>query len=63
MRAMPTTKPFDLRTARVISGELRGKQTRQVAEWIMKHQAELMANWELAVVGRPTFRIPGLDDE
>lgn len=54
---------FDIRTARVIVGKLPRRQTRYVVEWIVKHRTELMANWDLAVVGVATVRIAGLRDE
>lgn len=54
---------FDIRTAHLIAGRLPRRQARYVVEWMVKHRDELMANWDLAVVGRPTFRIAGLEDE
>lgn len=54
---------FDIRTGRTIAGGLTRRETRYVVEWIERHRDELMQNWDLAVTGRPTFKIEGLDDE
>lgn len=54
---------FDLRSGRVIDGRLPRRQTRYVLEWLVKNRIELMRDWDLAVVGRPTFKIAGLEDE
>lgn len=54
---------FDIRTGRMIVGKLPRRQTRYVVEWIVKNRIELMRDWDLAVAGRPTFRLAGLEDE
>ena len=54
---------MDIRTGRVIAGALSRRETRYVLQWIEQHRAELMQNWDLAVQGKPTFRIEGLSDD
>ena len=44
----------------VLAGELPLKQLRMVQVWIDLHKEELMADWELAVVGDEPFRIAPL---
>jgi hypothetical protein len=54
---------FDLRTGEVIAGRIPRAARRLVTDWMARHRAELMRNWELASAGEPTFRIRGLDNE
>lgn len=54
---------FDIRTGRVIAGGLARRETRYVLQWIDQHRDELMQNWDLAVQGKPTFKIEGLSDD
>ncbi|HEY3799639.1 MAG TPA: DUF4160 domain-containing protein [Caulobacteraceae bacterium] len=54
---------FDLRTAEVIAGHLPRSARRLVTDWMTRHQADLLRNWDLASRGQPTFRIEGLDNE
>lgn len=54
---------FDIRTGSVIVGRLSRRETRYVVEWIRQHRDDLMQNWDLAVLGKPTFRIEGLSDD
>lgn len=54
---------FDIRTGTVIAGRLSRRETRYVLQWIEMHRDELLQNWELAVQGRPTFKIEGLSDD
>ena len=44
----------------VIEGSLRTNKLKLVQAWIEIHQQELMADWELAVNGRPIFKIEPL---
>lgn len=45
----------------VLAGELPAKKHKLVVAWIEIHQEDLMADWQLAVNGQPTFTIKGLD--
>lgn len=44
----------------VLEGELKGNKMKLVQAWIVIHQDELMANWELASEGQAVFRIDPL---
>lgn len=54
---------FDIRTGEMVEGRLPRTQKNQVARWIAANQAALADNWERAYNDRPTFRIPGLDQQ
>ena len=49
-----------LRTAR-FSMELPPAKAKLVVAWVEIHREELLADWNLAVTGVPTFRIRGLE--
>jgi len=44
----------------VIEGSIRSSKLKLVQAWIEIHQAELMADWDLAVNGQPIFKIEPL---
>jgi hypothetical protein len=44
----------------VLSGEIPRKQLRLVQAWIELHRDELMADWELAVIGENPYKIAPL---
>lgn len=44
----------------VIEGSLRSNKLKLVQAWIEIHREELVADWELAVNGRPIFKIEPL---
>jgi hypothetical protein len=44
----------------VLQGSLRTNKLRLAQAWVEIHQDELMQCWDLAVSGRPTFRIEPL---
>jgi len=54
---------FDIRTSELIAGELPRAATRMVTDWIAANCVALAENWDRAYSDRPTFRIPGLDQE
>ena len=54
---------FDLRNGAIIAGRLPRAATRLVDDWMTRHRDDLMRNWDLASVGQPTVKIPGLDNE
>ena len=45
---------------RILDGLVPPKQLKLVQAWILIHQEELMADWELAVNGEDPFRIAPL---
>lgn len=44
----------------VLAGQLPRKQLRLVQAWIELHRDELMADWELAVIGENPYKITPL---
>lgn len=54
---------FDIRTGWIIAGQLPRREIRYVLEWLVKNRVDLLRNWDLAVSGKPTFRIEGLQDD
>lgn len=54
---------FDIGTGEVIAGGLPNTADRLVRDWIAANRAALAENWENAYNLRPTFRVPGLDQE
>lgn len=44
----------------LMAGHLPPKKLRLVQAWIVLHEDELMANWDLAVKGEPVFSIDPL---
>ncbi len=44
----------------ILAGDLPRKQLRLVQAWIELHHDELMADWELAVVGESPYKIAPL---
>jgi Domain of unknown function (DUF4160) len=44
----------------VIEGDIKSAKLRLVQAWIEIHRDELMANWDLAVNGKPIFKIDPL---
>lgn len=44
----------------ILSGEFPKKQTTFVKAWVLLHEDELKANWNLAANGEETFRIEPL---
>jgi hypothetical protein len=52
---------IDIVTLEIIRGDLRRRALGLVLEWAASHQAELMANWDLARQGLPLAEIDGLE--
>ena len=51
---------FGIESGDVIDGQLPRRQTRFVQAWIELRRDELLADWSLAVEGRPVFPIEPL---
>ena len=52
---------YSIQDGSVLAGELPSKKHKLVVAWIEIHQEDLMADWELVVVGKKPFPIRGLD--
>jgi len=51
---------FSIIDGALLSGEIPTSKARLVQAWIEIHREALLADWELAVNGEPTFRIDPL---
>jgi hypothetical protein len=52
---------YSIRDGSVLAGELPPKKHKLVVAWIEIHEEDLLADWELAVVGKKPFPIRALD--
>ena len=52
---------FSILDGALLDGGIPPAKQKLVVAWIEIHRDELLADWELAVVGEKTFRIKGLD--
>ncbi len=50
-------------TGEIERGKLPKKAAQIVKEWCLKHQAELLHDWELAQQFEPLEKIPGADQD
>ena len=53
----------EIRSGEVTEGRLPKKAAAIVKEWCLRHQAELLANWEYALHFEPMERIRGADQD
>lgn len=51
---------FDIRNAELIEGTLPNSRNKLIIAWIVLHQDELLANWELCQNGEIPYKIEGL---
>ena len=52
---------FSIPEGNLLAGNLPTKKQKLVIAWIVIHQEDLLADWELAVNGKTPFPIRGLD--
>lgn len=52
-----------IETGEILEGSLPRVAARVVKEWALRHQAELMANWQQARRFEPLAAIPGADND
>ncbi len=52
---------IEIKTGKVLKGSLPKNAKRIVREWCLKHQKELMLNWQKAQNFEPLERIKGAD--
>ncbi len=52
---------FEIKSARLVAGELPGNAKKLVEAWAKKNRSALEANWQLAVQRQPIERIPGME--
>ena len=51
---------FSIPDGKVLSGEMKTNKKKLVEAWILIHEDELMADWELAINGEEIFKIDPL---
>jgi len=51
---------FEIETGKM-SGNMSSRAIGLIQEWRIKHERELMADWQLASLNRPVNRIEGLE--
>ena len=51
---------FSIPDSKVLNGEMKTNKRKLVEAWILFHEDELMADWELAINGEETFKIDPL---
>ncbi|MDR2231887.1 MAG: DUF4160 domain-containing protein [Tannerella sp.] len=51
---------FSIFEGELIEGKLKSNKVKLVQAWIVLHEEELLANWELAKTGEPVFKIEPL---
>ena len=52
---------YGIETGRVLAGKLPANKHKLVVAWLEIHREELMADWQLAILGQELFPIRGLD--
>ena len=52
---------YSIHDGSVLAGKLSPKKHKLVVAWIEIHQEDLLADWDLAVIGKKPFPIRGLD--
>jgi len=60
VRYQDTKAIFNIETSEMIEGDLPQKQQKLVSAWMEIHHDELIADWELAVVGETPYKIDPL---
>ena len=51
---------FSIPDGKIISGKMKSSKKKLVVAWILIHEDELMADWELAINGEEIFKIDPL---
>ena len=51
---------FSIPDGEIIEGKLKNDKVKLVQAWILIHQENLLADWELAKSGQPIFKIDPL---
>jgi hypothetical protein len=51
---------FSILDGKIIEGELKSEKVKLMQAWILIHNEDLIADWELAKAGEPLFKIDPL---
>ena len=52
---------YSIPDGELLAGDINSKKQKLIIAWIEIHQDDLLADWTLAVTGKPLFKIKGLD--
>ncbi len=55
------TAVYSISNREFLAGIMNPKKQKLIVAWIEIHKDDLLADWKLAVNGRPLFKIKGLD--
>ncbi len=55
------TGVYSIPEGELLAGKMNPKKQKLIVAWIEIHQDDLLADWELAINGKPLFKIKGLD--
>ena len=55
------TGVYSIPDGELLAGTMNPKKQKLIIAWIEIHSDDLLADWELAVNGKPLFKIKGLD--
>ena len=55
------TGVYSIPEGELLAGTMNPKKHKLIVAWIEIHHDELMADWKLAIDGKPLFKIKGLD--
>ncbi len=55
------TAVYSIPDGKLLAGKMNSKKEKLIVAWIEIHQEDLLADWKLAVEGKPLFKIKGLD--
>ena len=52
---------YSIPDGELLAGKMSPKKQKLIIAWIEIHKDDLLADWQLAVNGKPLFKIKGLD--
>ncbi len=55
------TAVYSIPDGKLLAGKMDKRKQKLIIAWIEIHKEDLIANWTLAVNGKPLFKIKGLD--
>ena len=55
------TAVYSIPDGELLAGTMDSRKQKLIVAWIEIHKDDLLADWQLAVNGKPLFKIKGLD--
>jgi len=52
---------YSIPDGELLAGTMNSRKQKLIVAWIEIHKDDLLADWQLAVNGKPLFKIKGLD--